>query len=129
MTITIKDETASGIILHQLDLNFEIQQITVKDIITQRVLQEVDLYNKKVPEYFKGLVEPSEAENTIYGYRLKNTRLIDGEKQVFIALDAFQKNGYFILIDDSQAESLEEEVMITQNTNISFIKLTPLVGG
>jgi hypothetical protein len=34
MTITIKDETASGIILHHLDLNFEFQRVTVKDIIT-----------------------------------------------------------------------------------------------
>lgn len=129
MLITIKDETFAGKVLRELNLDFTSESVTVKDIITKRVQKEVEVYNQKLPEYFNGLIEPSEAERTINGYKLKAKKLIDAEKQVYIALDAFQKNGYFLLIDNIQAESLDQPVMLHQHTVISFVKLTPLVGG
>jgi hypothetical protein len=101
----------------------------VKEIITERVICEVDNYNLKLPEYFNGLIEPSDAEKTLNGFKLKPKKLIDSEKQVYIALDAFLKNGFFILIDDVQSESLEQMVELRHDTVISFIKLTPLIGG
>ena len=54
---------------------------------------------------------------------------MDPEKQVYIALTAFQKNGFFLLLDTIQASSLEQEVFLTSDSKISFLKLTPLVGG
>jgi len=129
MTITIKDETFAGKVLHELNLEFTAETITVKDIITERVLKEVENYNNKLPEYFKGLIQPSAAEKTLNGYKLKNRKKIDGEKQVYTALDAFQKNGFFVLIDHLQSESLTQEVTLSEDTSISFVQLTPLVGG
>jgi hypothetical protein len=130
MKITIKDETLTGDVIDTIELNVTSEQLTVKDIIAARVEAEVTLYNKKLPEYFKGLVKPTEAEKTLNGYKIKDRkRLVDVEKQIFVALDAFQKNGYFVLIDNNQAETLEQEVQIHQHTTISFVKLTPLVGG
>jgi tRNA splicing ligase len=130
MVITIKDETFGGKVLRELDLNFRTESVTVREIISERVLQEVESYNSKLPEYFNGLVEPSDAEKTLNGYKLHNNKkLIDGEKQVYTALDAFQKNGFFVLIDNTQAETLEQQVQLKFDTSISFVKLTPLVGG
>jgi hypothetical protein len=82
-----------------------------------------------MPEYFKGLIQPSESEITLNGYKLKDKKKVDPEKQVYIALTAFQKNGFFILIDSIQAEFLEQEVILTKQSHVSFVKLTPLVGG
>lgn len=129
MQIAIKDETFSGKLLHEIILEFQSETVSVKEIITERVLKEVENYNKKLPEYFNGLVEPTNAEKTLNGYKLKTKQLIDGEKQVYIALDAFQRNGFFVLIDKIQSESLEQLVHLKKETIISFIKLTPLVGG
>ncbi|MBT31073.1 MAG: hypothetical protein CMO01_15560 [Thalassobius sp.] len=129
MIVTIKDETFTGETLNELNLEFETESVTVKDIITQRVLQEVDIYNSKLPDVFNGLVKPTEAEKTLNGYKMKTRKKIDGEKQVYIALEAFNKNAYFVLVDNQQAESLEEQVMLSQESKISFLKLTPLVGG
>ncbi|MDW7693950.1 hypothetical protein R9C00_04265 [Flammeovirgaceae bacterium SG7u.111] len=129
MIVTIKDETFTGEILNELNLEFATENVTVKEIISQRVFQEVENYNKKLPEVFNGLVKPSEAEKTLNGYKVKNKKAIDGEKQVYIALEAFNKNSYFVLIDNQQAESLEEKILLTQHSKISFLKLTPLVGG
>ena len=130
MKITIKDETLAGDILDTIELVVSSEILTVKEIIAARVAAEVDAYNKKLPEYFKGLVQPTEAEKTLNGFKLKDKKkTIDVEKQVFVALDAFQKNGYFVLIDNNQAKSLQQQVLVRENTSISFIKLTPLVGG
>jgi hypothetical protein len=129
MLLTIKDETFAGKILQEIALEFATDSVSVKEIITERVLQEVENYNQKLPQYFNGLIEPTDAEKTINGYKLKPKKVIDGEKQAYIALDAFQKNGFFVLIDNLQADNLEQIVQLKKDTNISFIKLTPLVGG
>jgi hypothetical protein len=130
MTITIKDESLTGDILNQIQIAVESEIITVKDIIEARVISEVEAYNNKLPEYFKGFIRPTASEQTLNGYKLKKKRAkIDAEQQTFIALSAFQQNGYLVLIDDQQAESLEQEVLLTSNTTVSFVKLTPLVGG
>jgi len=129
MIITIKDETFAGKILSELTLEFESEYVSLKDIITQRVMQEVENYNRKLPEYYNGLVEPTESEKTLNGFKLKPKKQIDAEQQVYTAVDAFQKNGFFVLIDSIQSESLEQMVALKSNTTISFIKLTPLVGG
>ena len=129
MLIAIKDETFAGDILNEIELEFASELVTVKDIIEARVLEEVRRYNDKRPEFFNGLVEPSDAERTLNGFKLKNKRAVDGEKQVYIALDAFKRNAFFMLVDDRQAETLEEEVRLSKSTRISFVKLTPLVGG
>jgi len=48
---------------------------------------------------------------------------------VYVALDAFQKNGFFILVDNKQLEELNQEIRLTEHSKISFVKLTPLIGG
>ncbi|REG97844.1 hypothetical protein [Flavobacterium aquicola] len=129
MKILIKDELLSGKSVYETELDFSNEIITVKDIITERVKKEVEEYNKKLPAYFNGLVEPMEAEKTLNGYKLKPKKIIDAEKQIYAALDAFQKNGFFILVDNYQADALEEEIELKAKTTISFVKLTPLIGG
>ncbi|WP_225840727.1 hypothetical protein [Rufibacter glacialis] len=112
-----------------MQLALQNELVTVKDIIEARVVQEVEEYNKKLPQYFNGLVQPIDTESTTNGYKLKERKKIDPEKQVYIALNAFLNNGYFILVDNQQAESLEEEVLLSGSTTVSFLKLTPLIGG
>ena len=129
ITLTIKDENLSGKILQEMQIAFLSETVKVKEIIEARVRKEVDIYNRKLPEYFNGLIEPTDAEKTINGYKLRDKKLIDAEKQVYVALDAFQKNGFFVLADDQQCSSLEQSIQLHSNTKISFVKLTPLVGG
>lgn len=129
LTLRIKDETAIGKVYNAINVVFSNEMVTVKDIIEKRVLVEVEAYNDKLPEYYNGLVKPTEAEQTLNGFRLREKRKIDAEKQVYAALHAFNNNGYFVLIDNIQADSLEQMVVINSSTTISFIKLTPLVGG
>ena len=129
ITLSIKDENLSGKILQEMKIGFDSEIVSVKDIIEERVKHEVENYNKKLPEYFNGLIEPTDAERTLNGYKLRSKKLIDAEKQMYVALDAFQKNGFFILVDNQQCTSLDQTLKLESNTRISFVKLTPLVGG
>jgi hypothetical protein len=127
--IKVRDTTPSGGVIDEVTLSLKTSRVTVKDIIEARVLAEVERHNHSMPEYFKGLVQPTDAERTLNGYRMKTRKPVDAEKQVYVALDAFQKNGYFILIDQFQADHLDQQVEITTHTQVNFLKLTPLVGG
>lgn len=129
LTITFKDETATGKVLNELPVEVKAEVLTAKDIIIARVTTEVNAYNEKLPEYFQGLIQPTDAEQVLNGYRLKERRKIDPEKQAYIALDAFQHNAFFMLIDNRQVSELDEEVVLNNNSIVSFVKLTPLVGG
>jgi len=129
INLSIKDETAGGKILNEIIISLKNELLTVKDIIEARVNAEVEAYNNKLPEIYRGLVQPQDAEIALNGYKPKTKKQIDAEKQVYIALDAFQRNGFFVLIDDKQAESLDETVLLTPDSSVSFVKLTPLVGG
>jgi hypothetical protein len=129
MVITVKDETFAGKILREIELEFSAEWVTVREIISERVQQEVEKYNSKQPDFFQGLVVPSDAEETLNGFKLNGRKLIDAEKQVYTALDAFQRNSFFVLVDNVQAETLEQKVQLQADTTVSFIKLTPLVGG
>jgi hypothetical protein len=129
LTVSIHDTIGMGKIQKTIDVSFQTDVVTVKDIIEARVWKEVDEYNNGLPEYFNGLVQPTNAEKTLNGYRLKERKPIDAEKQVYIALDAFTKNVYFILVHNKQVESLDQQVHLSATSNIRFVKLTPLVGG
>jgi hypothetical protein len=98
-------------------------------LIRARVYEEVRAYNLRQPEYFRGLVQPTDAERTLNGFKVRQRRRIDPEKQFEKAIGLFYRNGFLILVDDRQVEELEEEIQIRQNTTVTFLKLIPLVGG
>ena len=75
------------------------------------------------------MVSPTATERTLNGYKLTPRRAIDWETQFRRACEAFESNGFFLLVDDRQAESLDEEFSVGVETEVSFVKLTPLVGG
>jgi hypothetical protein len=104
-------------------------RITVLDLIRARVYWEVHEYNLDQPEYFQGLVQPSDAERSLNGFKMRRRRRIDPEKQFELAKRAFYSNGFILLVDDRQVDELEEEIDIRPETTITFLKLLPLVGG
>ena len=128
-TLVVRDETAGGKTVNELTLDILTEKITVRELIRSRVYQEVEDYNRKGTEHFRGLVQPTGAEQTLNGYKLKKRREIDWKKQFDLACEAFVRNGFFILVDEHQVESLDEEIVLEAGTQVSFVKLTPLVGG
>lgn len=116
--ITMKDETFSGEVIHEVVIPFAQEKTTIREIIASRVTVEVERHNQQLSTSFKSLITITQKEVKV-----------DIEKQVYMALDAFQKNGFFVLIDNIQSTSLDQIVSLKPDTSISFLKLTPLVGG
>jgi hypothetical protein len=74
-------------------------------------------------------VQPSDSERLLNGYKLRTPRRIEARPQVERALNAFTRNGFFLLVNDRQIENMDEEIAIGLNTQVAFVKLVPLVGG
>jgi hypothetical protein len=128
-TLTIRDETLGGETQQGWSLDFLTERITVRELIRSRVYQEVQDYNLKQGQVFHGLVQPEEAEKTLNGWKLKKPRLLDWKKQFDRALEGFEGNQILILVNDHQAESLDEDIVIEPQTTVTFLRLRPLVGG
>ncbi|MAT16260.1 MAG: hypothetical protein CMJ46_13435 [Planctomyces sp.] len=132
--LTIRDETMTGDVYNEVPLEFPSEQVTVRELIRSRVYEEVQTFNRQQDnELFNGLVQPTDTEQILNGrktsYKLKKRRQLDWKEQYEKATEAFARNGFLILIDNRQSESLDEVVTLGADTNVSFVKLTLLVGG
>ena len=128
-TLTIVDESVSGERLNSFTLDSLTETVTIRELIRARIYQEVQDYNQRRTGLFTGLVQPDGAEKLLNGFKLKRTRPIDWEQQFEKACEAFESNGFFILVGDQQAEALDQAFEIKVDTEVSFVKLVPLVGG
>lgn len=124
------DDTLSGQRVHSFRVETLTERLTVREIIHARIWQEVQDYNSQQrAAAFRGLVQPTEDENRLNDGKPKPFKPVDWEKQYAAALRAFETNGFFILIGDRQAQSLDEAFTVEAETEVSFVKLVPLVGG
>ncbi len=83
-TLTVRDETPAGGVSNEWSLEFLSDTITVRDLIRERVYQEVQDHNLRqqasVP--YRGLVQPEGYEQALNGPKSGGkTRPIDWKKQ------------------------------------------------
>jgi hypothetical protein len=110
-----------------LDLSSE--RVTVRELIERRVRHEVDAYNRQRLGTFFGLVQPTDSERMLNGWRLKQPRTIDPEEQVTSAWHAFSAGRILLLVNEQQIDELDAPLTLTPASEVCFYKLVPLVGG
>lgn len=98
-TISIHDQATFERDVEVLRLEFSAESITVRDLIRRRIQAEVDRFNSAGEQVFRGLVQPTEAKQTLNGYRVRKGRRIDWEEQFEQALVAFESNGFLLLVE------------------------------
>jgi hypothetical protein len=133
-TVTFVDETTAGTRDDAWALEILEERLSLRELIRRRIFQEVAEFNAADRSAaggneFRGLVQPSDAERTLNGYRLKSPRRIDPEQQCARALEAFGRNGFLVLVGDRQILELDEEIDLALGAEVTFLKLAPLVGG
>lgn len=129
VSIKIVDESPAGVALNHFTLENLTERVTVRELIRARIHQEVQDHNRSQQEVFNGLVQPGESIKVANGYRHKKSTPIDWEEQFEKACKAFETNGFFILLENRQLDELDEVIELPVETEISFVKLIPLVGG
>jgi hypothetical protein len=128
-TVTIRDEVLGGETSPSWELQVPSERLTVRELIRSRVYQEVQDYNLQQGQVFRGLVQPEETEKTLNGWKMKKPRVLDWKKQFERAIEAFESNRILLLVNDRQAEALDEEFVIESQMSVTFLRLMPLVGG
>ena len=128
--LKLVDQTTRGEILREVTLTLASTRVSAREIIERRVRMEVQTFNEQQDQQvFRGLVQPTDTERELNGYRLRKPRKIDADEQIRRAIEAFESNRFFMLVGDRQVESLDELIGIARDTRVSFLKLVPLVGG
>ena len=128
--LKLVDQTTRGEILQEVTLTLASTRVSAREIIERRVRMEVQTFNEQQDQQvFRGLVQPTDTERELNGYRLRKPRKIDADEQIRRAIEAFESNRFFMLVGDRQVESLDDLIGIGRDTRVSFLKLVPLVGG
>ncbi len=127
-TITIMDESMVGE-KRAWDLELSEETLSLRELIRRRIYQEVTEYNAKRSGPFRGLVQPTDTERTLNGYRLKSSHRLDWRAQYEKAIESFDRRGYIVLVNDRQVTGLDTPIALSGTTEVTFLKLVPLVGG
>jgi hypothetical protein len=104
--VSFIDETTSGERQAAWHLEIFEETLPLREVIRRRVFQEV-------------------AEHNAAGAGLPQ----EPAEQVVRALESFERNGFVVLVGDRQIEDLDAVVDLRMGTEITFLKLVPLVGG
>jgi hypothetical protein len=126
-SVTVKDESRPGRVLSELVLPDVPERLTLRELIRTRIREEVAIANLERATARHLLVRPRDAEVTLNGVRAPRT--IDWEEQARIAEEAFEQNGFFVLVEGRQIDDLDEELTLGADSSVRFLRLTPLVGG
>lgn len=131
--VRLYDETLQGARTEAVVLDFDAERVTVRELIRRRVAEEVRRHAEAPGEPFVGLVQPAPLERALNTARRTRAppppREIDPEAQARVACEAFEHNGFFVLVDDHQVTELDAMVVLRPDVSISFVRLVPLVGG
>ena len=111
---------------------------TLRDLITLLVEREVgDFRERQAGRRFARLLTKAGIENAAAGGKVdvaarspqvKEVKVVL-EEAVASALTAFQDGLYYVFIDDTQIETLDQPVLLQPESRITFLRLVPLAGG
>ena len=130
-TLTLLDKSLYGDVIQKWDVPVKFTSLTLRELIMLRVEEEIRRQNDKATEqYFTKLAASPEAERLLNRNSPPDeAQQPDPEAHGYRALDAFRKNAFFVLVDNKQVGDLEARIELGANTSVSFVRLTPLVGG
>lgn len=139
ITIRIIDEHFGKSKLPIFELEYPSEDVTIRELVTRRVEEEVSrvTHMKRNPDHIKaehrmflaGLTEMSPEVLLNKDSVLKRRKPIDVIEAVKTAHRAFEAGKYFVLFNNVQCENLDDEVKLTPNSEVVFLRLTPLQGG
>ncbi|MED3561752.1 hypothetical protein [Bacillus xiapuensis] len=109
---------------------------TLRELITQVVTQNVEQFNNKTsnPEtplinFLSNLDIEQQAQAGKVGFQtLYNDKKADLARAIETAIQAFEDGLYRVFINDQEAEQLDTPLVVTEEADVVFIRLTMLTG-
>ncbi len=96
------------------------------DLIRERVVLEWDRHSDAKPAV-RPLVEPAAAGGAVVPGAAQAG--MGRDDAVALALRGFEGNAFLVIVDDRQVTDLDAEIRLAQDTEVTFVRLLPLVGG
>jgi aspartate/tyrosine/aromatic aminotransferase len=137
--IIIQEEVFGAGTSNPLPVTIAKERLTLADLIMEKARAKAAVANRQLenPQLNQAFISEKEQllnESLLEAKRQKllaqaQAQEVDAEKAGYEALAAFQQNGFFVIVDGQQRESLEEELLLSPESKIHFIRLVPLVGG
>jgi hypothetical protein len=127
--VRIVDETGARKRLREFRLELASERVTAAELIRRRVRAEVERWSASRSDLYQGLVEPTGAERALNGVRVPRERKLDVDALERTALEAFAKRGFLLFVNDRQVVGLDDEIVVTPDLPVRFVRLVPLVGG
>ncbi len=127
--VSVIDETTAGDRSQGLTLEFLSEKVSVRELIRSRVYQEVTEHNARQALSRVPLVQPTPDERALNSKDVSLGKRVDWERQFELALRAFESNGFLLFAGATQLVDLDEEIELRHDTEITFLRLVPLVGG
>src|SRR5262245_44224925 len=124
VTLTVCDESNLGERRPAVTLHLPAPTITARELIRTRIFEEVKDYNEGRRDTFRGLVEPTAEERALNrnaDEKIRHRRRVDWHEQAPVALDAFERNGFLLLVDGRQIESLSDEIRLHPEAQVVFL--------
>lgn len=140
MFLDVNDEF-SGIAADVARIAFACPVITVRDLIHERVALELERIaaQKKRGSYavaptpeeqrLNTACRPSPLADALLGESDSAPFATRSQRQMQVAEQAFVEGRYYLLLDDRQAETLDEVIDLASVRQATFVLLTPLKGG
>ncbi|MEP3845979.1 MAG: hypothetical protein ABJM43_11635 [Paracoccaceae bacterium] len=125
--ITVRDESLPRTEIVEVLLKLTSYRLTARELISERVQAECDERLLNDAGVLSRLIQPGPKEAALNGK--KQSVFANPKRQISVALSAFENNGFVLLVDDRQVETLDEEIELSASSVVTFLKLTPLVGG
>lgn len=123
--VAVRDQVLGGADVVGLTLTFPVERITVRELIRGRVYQEVEDYNRsKQQSPYQAWA--AQAERPVQGARASG---VDWRTEFDRACEAFERKRVFVLIGDRQAATLDEEIDVSRDIEVTFVRLVLLAGG
>jgi hypothetical protein len=125
-TLTMKDRTGSATPPDDLELPDVPARLTLRELIRMRVREDVARFNAGRSDRVTRLVKPDEAEREPRGGPRNGP--VDWEPHAEAACRAFTRNGFFVFVGGRQIERLDDEIDLSGDPSVVFLKLVQLVG-
>ena len=111
------------------ELRLASERITLRELIERRIEEEVAAINAGRSDV-RPLVMPTRQEARLNGAKsVEAAQPVDPRKQLEAAITAFARTRIVVIVDGRQATDLDQQIAVTPQTEVRFIKLVPLVGG
>lgn len=131
------DEQPSNVAIDLLN-----EHLTVRELITQTVEEQVrdllihrKLDNEKARQILQRQylteeeIQKQATSGVVKQPSKKPHSYIDSAVQVNKAILAFDNGTFMIVVDGRQLEDLDEMIALSPSSKVTFVRMTPLVGG